>query len=201
LIPASAPRSVRKGWAIADSRDDALPHRRLRPRLTGSPIHENAAKWAVQRMESWGLVNGHLEPWDFGRPGWLNEEASGHIVSPVKDNLVFEVLSWTPSTNGVTAQAVQLITPTGPPSGRIRGGSVVGPPEAARILGEYFRQSKIWAFTARPPRPAETLAGPTAHPSTPQVFPVSDSVRIRSNTTAIPGTPISTPWNGSWRKT
>jgi carboxypeptidase Q len=85
------------------------------PRLTGSPNHENAAKWAVKQMESWGFVNGHLEPWDFARPGWLNEEATGQIVSPVKDNLVFEVLSWTPSTNGVvTAQAVQLITPTGP---------------------------------------------------------------------------------------
>src|SRR5689334_17615969 len=75
------------------------------PRLTGSPNHENAARWAVKQMESWGFVNGHLEPWDFNRPGWLNEEATGHIVAPVKDNLVFEVLSWTPSTNGVvTAQ-------------------------------------------------------------------------------------------------
>src|SRR6188474_1955408 len=43
------------------------------PRLTGSPNHENAAKWAVQQMESWGFTNGHLEPWDFARPGWLNE--------------------------------------------------------------------------------------------------------------------------------
>src|SRR5262245_39056777 len=85
------------------------------PRLTGSPNHENAAKWAVKQMESWGFVNGHLEMWDFARSGWLNEEATGHIVSPVKDNLVFEVLAWTPSTNGaVTAGVVQLITPTGP---------------------------------------------------------------------------------------
>src|SRR6187397_2446145 len=62
------------------------------PRLTGSPNHENAAKWAVKQMESWGFVNGKLEPWDFGtltvgdtkvqRVGWLNEEATGHIVSP-----------------------------------------------------------------------------------------------------------------------
>src|ERR1044071_4723500 len=85
------------------------------PRLTGSPNHENAAKWAIKQMESWGFSNGHLEPWDFGRAGWLNEEAAGYLVSPVKDNLVFEVLSWTPSTKGtVTAQAVQLITPSGP---------------------------------------------------------------------------------------
>jgi carboxypeptidase Q len=89
------------------------------PRLTGSPNHENAAKWAIKQMESWGMVNGHLEPWDFARAGWLNEEAAGYIVSPVKDNLVFEVLSWTPSTNGaVTGQVVSLVTPTGPPAPR-----------------------------------------------------------------------------------
>jgi hypothetical protein len=85
------------------------------PRLTGSPNHENAAKWAVRQMESWGLTNGALEPFDFARDGWLNEKAAGHIVSPVRDNLVFEVLAWTPSTRGtVTAPAVHLVAPQGP---------------------------------------------------------------------------------------
>ena len=119
------------------------------PRLTGSPNHENAAKWAVQQMESWGLVNGHLEPWDFARSGWLNEEAAGHIVAPVKDNLVFEVLSWTPSTNGsVTGQAIHLITPTGPqaPSdpnagsarGAVQAPTFMGPTEEE--LRNYFTE-------------------------------------------------------------
>jgi hypothetical protein len=85
------------------------------PRLTGSPNFDNAARWAVKEMESWGLKNGKLEPWDWGREGWLNEKASGHIVSPVKDNLVFEVLAWTPSTKGtVTADAVNLVAPQNP---------------------------------------------------------------------------------------
>src|SRR6185436_11806863 len=107
------------------------------PRLTGSPNHENAAKWAVKQMESWGFVNGHLEPWDFARAGWLNEEATGHIVSPVKDNLVFEVLSWTPSTNGpVTAQVVSLITPTGPEAPRNpNAGGGRGGTQAPTFLG------------------------------------------------------------------
>ena len=106
------------------------------PRLTGSPNHENAAKWAIKQMESWGFANGHLEPWDFARTGWLNEEATGHIVSPVRDNLVFEVLAWTPSTNGVvTAQTVHLITPTGPqaPPNPNAGGR--GGPQAPTFLG------------------------------------------------------------------
>ena len=84
------------------------------PRLTGSPNHKAAAEWTVKQMMEWGLTNGHLEPWDFGRPGWLNERFSGFIVSPVKDSLVGEVLGWTPSTNGtVVAEAVHIVPPTG----------------------------------------------------------------------------------------
>jgi hypothetical protein len=103
------------------------------PRLTGSPNHENAAKWAVQQMEAWGFKNGHLEPFPFVRngvqveAGWLNEKASGHILSPVKDNLTFEVLAWTPSTKGtVTGPAVHIVPPQGP---------IVEPPPGAEGRG------------------------------------------------------------------
>ena len=73
---------------------------RYGPRVTGTPNHEAAAKWAVAEMTSWGMKNGHLEPWDFGRAGWLNESATGQIAAPVRENLKFEVLAWTPSTKG-----------------------------------------------------------------------------------------------------
>jgi hypothetical protein len=85
------------------------------PRLTGSPNHKNAAEWTIKQMAAWGFENGHLEPWEFGHPGWLNERHSAHMLSPVKDSLEFEVLAWTPSTNGVvTAQAFQMIWPEHP---------------------------------------------------------------------------------------
>src|SRR4051812_42619889 len=85
------------------------------PRLTGSPSLKAAGDWAVKQMQSWGFENAHLEPWDFGHPGWVNERASGFLISPVKDTLVFEVLAWTPGTNGaVTAQAFQMILPERP---------------------------------------------------------------------------------------
>src|SRR5215813_2957294 len=88
---------------------------RYGPRLTGTPNHEAAAKYLVDQFTKWGFKNAHLEPWDFGRPGWSNERASGFIVSPVKQNLKFEVLSWTPSTNGtVTASTVEIVPPQGP---------------------------------------------------------------------------------------
>ena len=70
------------------------------PRLTGSPNLKSAGEWAVKQMESWGFTNGRLEPWDFGKPGWLNRRFTAHLVSPVTDALVGEVLAWTPSTNG-----------------------------------------------------------------------------------------------------
>ena len=41
------------------------------PRLTGSPAHKAAAEWAAKQMTSWGFQNAHLEPWDFGHPGWM----------------------------------------------------------------------------------------------------------------------------------
>ena len=82
------------------------------PRLTGSPNHKAAADWAVKQMTAWGLENAHLEPWDFKHPGWLNERLTAHLISPVKDPLVCEVLAWTPSTKGtVQASAYQLVLP------------------------------------------------------------------------------------------
>lgn len=85
------------------------------PRLTGSPSLKAAGEWAIKQMTAWGFENGHLEPWDFGHPGWVNERFSGFINLPVKDTLTCEVLSWTPGTNGpVTAQAYQLILPDKP---------------------------------------------------------------------------------------
>ena len=91
------------------------------PRLTGSPNFKAAAEWTVKQMTEWGFTNGKLEPWDFvnadgtPRPGWMNERFSAHLISPVKDSLVGEVLAWTPSTKGtVTTEAVHVLPPTRP---------------------------------------------------------------------------------------
>ena len=82
---------------------------RYGPRLTGSPNYEAAANWVVKQLTEWGFQNVHLEPWDFGHPGWMNEHAYGLMTSPVRDNLTFEVLAWTPSTKGVVrGNAVQV---------------------------------------------------------------------------------------------
>ena len=81
------------------------------PRLTGSPNLKAASDWVVKRTTEWGLKNAHLEPWDFGRPGWSNERTSVFIVSPIKDTLVVETLAWTPGTNGAVTGSVVMIEP------------------------------------------------------------------------------------------
>jgi hypothetical protein len=85
------------------------------PRLTGSPNHVAAAKWAAREMMSWGFENAALEPWEFGHPGWVNERSVGLMRSPVQDTLTFEVLAWTPGTKGVVyADAFQMVLPDRP---------------------------------------------------------------------------------------
>src|SRR3954466_920126 len=85
------------------------------PRLTGSPHHQAAAEWAIKQMSEWGFANAHLEPWEFGHPGWANEHVEAHIVAPMKSVLVVQPLAWTPGTNGpVTASAFNLVAPQGP---------------------------------------------------------------------------------------
>jgi len=85
------------------------------PRLTGSPNLKAAQDWVVQETTRWGLKNAHLEPWNFGHPGWANERLSVHAIAPFKDALVAEALAWTPGTAGpVTARVVQLNVPASP---------------------------------------------------------------------------------------
>jgi hypothetical protein len=85
------------------------------PRVTGSPSLKAAGEWAVKTMESWGMKNAHLEPWDFGHPGWTNDLAWGAITAPVKDTLVLEVVAWTPGTRGIVhGKAVDIVIPDQP---------------------------------------------------------------------------------------
>lgn len=85
------------------------------PRLTGSPKLKASGDWATSQMKSWGFDRVDMEPWDWGNVGWVNDRAAGYITAPVKDNLTFEVLAWTPSTNGAaTGEAFQMILPSRP---------------------------------------------------------------------------------------
>jgi carboxypeptidase Q len=86
------------------------------PRLTGSPNLRGAQDWVVQQATAWGLKNAHLEEWDFGHPGWLNDKTAVHLVAPVKDSLVVEALAWTPGTSGTVTASTVLIDPPANPT-------------------------------------------------------------------------------------
>ena len=163
------------------------------PRLTGSPNHKNAAEWAIKQMTSWGLENGHLEPWDFGHPGWLNERLTAHIISPVKDALVCEALSWTPSTKGtVTAKAVQIVPPERPSQDQL---DLFFSGQKSRVRGRivFVGRHTIVPVNLTPPskritdEQAEERFGPNARPfvfPTPSPTPTPDPNRPKPLTNA-----------------
>ena len=102
------------------------------PRPIGSPNHVAAANWAVKTMTSWGMKNAHLEPFTWRGVGWLPGRASGFITSPVKANLKFEAVPWSPSTKGtVSGEVVEHRR-----AGDADRGRADGVPRDARAEGE-----------------------------------------------------------------
>src|SRR5438309_661291 len=77
------------------------------PRLTGSPEYRQAADWALKRLESYGLVKGHLEKWGpFGR-SWSLEQYAVAMLQPRYSLLDAAPLAWSKNTNGpVSADVV-----------------------------------------------------------------------------------------------
>jgi len=70
------------------------------PRLTGSPAHVQAARWAVERFKAWGLDNPRLEPFQFGR-GWFLEKLTVEMTAPRYMPLIGYAEAWAPPTSGV----------------------------------------------------------------------------------------------------
>jgi hypothetical protein len=98
-------------------------------RLTGSPAHLQAARWARDRFAEWGLANPQLEPYEFGR-GWQLEHVSVEMTEPRYVPLIAYADAWSPSTAGVvsgravyigdkTAQQIEAM------AGQLRGAIVL----------------------------------------------------------------------------
>jgi carboxypeptidase Q len=69
------------------------------PRLTASPEYNEAAKWAMDRMRQYGLVNVHTEAWPFGR-SWSAKQYSVELLEPRYQQLTAAPLAWSSSTEG-----------------------------------------------------------------------------------------------------
>jgi hypothetical protein len=83
-------------------RSQALPLYRaltdeIGARLTGSPAHVKAARWARDRFEEWGVANPHLEAYEFGR-GWQVERVSVEMIEPRYVPLIAYPDAWSPGT-------------------------------------------------------------------------------------------------------
>ncbi len=74
----------------------------LGPRLTGSPAHGEAARWARDRFGEWGLANPRLEAFTFGR-GWSLEQLTIEMVAPRYMPLIGYAEAWSPPTSGTLA--------------------------------------------------------------------------------------------------
>jgi carboxypeptidase Q len=82
------------------------------PRLTASPQFDQAAKWAMDRLKSYGIENVHEEAWGpFGR-SWSVESYTIDMVAPQYSHLVATPLAWSGPTNGaVTGDVMKAPMP------------------------------------------------------------------------------------------
>lgn len=88
-------------------------------RLTGSPVLQQAAEWAVSRMAAWGIT-ASLEPWppsaagsapNNGFPrGWVNEKFYMAVTAPEPFAIPGAPTAWTPGTRGLVRGEVVLVT-------------------------------------------------------------------------------------------
>jgi hypothetical protein len=83
-------------------------HRRLRPRPVRLPESRRRRQLGDQDDDELGHDERHLEPFNWRGIGWLPGRATGFITSPVKANLKFEAIPWSPSTNGTVSGQVVI---------------------------------------------------------------------------------------------
>ena len=78
------------------------------PRLTGSPAYRKATEWTRDRLTEHGLVNAHLEPFEFGR-GWTFSYVNVRMTKP--DEVPLDALpkGWSAATAGAVAGVVTKV--------------------------------------------------------------------------------------------
>jgi carboxypeptidase Q len=140
----------------------------LGPRLTGSPAHAEAARWARDRFREWGLANPRQEAFEFGR-GWSLEKLTVEMFAPRYMPLIGYAEAWSPPTSGVltgtpiyvgdsTADAIDQL------AGRLRGAIVL----THRPQAEFLRNDRMQPSegngpveTGNPALPGPSSATPT----------------------------------------
>jgi hypothetical protein len=144
----------------------------LGPRLTGSPAHVEAARWAVERFRKWGLANPRLEPFEFGR-GWSLDKLTVEMIAPRYMPLIGYAEAWSPPTSGVLTGTPLYIGDSAPDEidrlgTRMQGAIVL----THRPQAEFLRADRMQPSDGS--GPVETgnpaLPGPTSATPTPQLL-------------------------------
>ena len=87
------------------------------PRLTASPEFDQAAGWAVSRLNEYGLANVHTEKWGpFGR-SWSLQSYTLEMTAPRYSHLIAAPLAWSAPTHGMQTGDV-LYAPVKEPANR-----------------------------------------------------------------------------------
>ncbi len=77
------------------------------PRLSGNPAYQEAAQFAKERLESWGIENVRFDSFGEGRRGWEIVSYSVEMTSPRYMNITALPDAWTRGTDGeVSGQPV-----------------------------------------------------------------------------------------------
>ena len=126
------------------------------PRLSGSPGHLAAARWAVDRFKEWGLANPRLDAFPFGR-GWTLEKLAVEMTTPRYMPLPAYAEAWSPSTPGAVRGApVYLGDSTADEidrlGARLRGAIVL----AYRPQSEFLRADRMEPSVGPPGSPVKT---------------------------------------------
>jgi carboxypeptidase Q len=140
----------------------------LGPRLTGSPAHAEAARWARDRFREWDLANPRLEAFEFGR-GWSLEKITVEMIAPRYMPLIGYAEAWSPPTKGIITGAPIYVgdSPVADIDARasaLRGAIVL----THRPQAEFLRADRMQPSTGNgpvqtgnPPPPNPTSATPT----------------------------------------
>ncbi len=80
------------------------------PRITGSPQYYEAAKWAKNLLQEWGL-DAKLDDYENNLRGWHYESYSVQMTSPSFMTINALPYIWSGSTNGVIESEIVLVSP------------------------------------------------------------------------------------------
>lgn len=105
---------------------------RYGPRLNGSPEHEEAGDWIIDRLRSWGIENVRKERFESGR-GWSLVNFHATMIEPRVMPIIGMPRAWTPGTEGVVRAEVIRPVIGGPADaepyrGKLRGRVVLTQP-------------------------------------------------------------------------